>query len=251
MPADDNAADRPVESNELAARQARGSTPPEAARGREAAAVATPAAGPGARPALNAVPHEGSADEESIDAYMAKLLNRVRSGSNQGETATSSTETADTASLADDAPVATNAVPGTAGADAADGRGGIPAAQAGSRPLTRRAAAPQDAAGMSALREVANVAARSAIAHHGRRRLLKQSTLKLLVSLSALLCGGVLVWAWRFFRLTNATFYAGMICLVAGLFWSAQYAALAGKLIVRRPKQPGEGPKAEVTETKP
>ena len=87
---------------------------------------------------------------------------------------------------------------------------------------------------MTAMREVANVAARSAIERHGRRRLLRLISAKLLVTLLALSCGAAMIWMWRFFQAGEVTLYGGLACLLVAIFWGMHYAILTGKLIVNR-----------------
>jgi hypothetical protein len=139
---------------------------------------------------------------------------------------------------------------GRGGRDTTDGEAVLPASQGSTIAPARRAAPPQDAAEMTALREVANVAARTAIAHHGRRRLLRLSSAKMLVTLLAIVCGVAMIWMWRFFEAGDATFYGGLACLLVAVFWGVQYAVLTGKLIVNRSghlqwKSPRRGPDAE------
>ena len=179
-----------------------------------------------------------SSDEESIDDYMAKLLQRVRGTT--GEPLEPQTDEPGPAEYAGPSP----ARPGW------ESGFGTPSAT-GDKPMAkpRRTAAPEASADLSVLREVANVAAHAAISRHGRRTILRLSTAKLIVALLALVAGGGLIWMWWFFRTSDLTFYAGLVGLLIALFWGVQYAVLTGKLIVGRsghlewkPRKPPESP---------
>jgi hypothetical protein len=91
---------------------------------------------------------------------------------------------------------------------------------------------------MTALREVANVAARTAIARHGRRQLLRLSSAKLPVMMLAAVCGAAMIGMCWFFRASEVTFYGGLVILFVALVWGAQYAILTGRLLVGKSRRP-------------
>jgi hypothetical protein len=150
-------------------------------------------------------------DEESIESYMQRLLQRVGV----------------TPSTAQAPPVAKPAQANWQPVQPVEEPVAFDAEQAAddqpeSKPeeFVPRSAAPE-ATNMAAMRELANSAARTAIDKHQRKNTGKQAAGKLVGSLIVLACSLVLAyWAWRTSE-TTATVGAA-IGLTAGTYWSLQ-----------------------------
>jgi hypothetical protein len=197
-------------------------------------------------------PSRGASEEESIDQYMTRLLQRVRattgsSASSEALTGTPDRDMGGPSRQSAAAPLATPAPGSDTSQDSAANRS--PSA------ITRRSAAREDSANRSAMRELANVAAQAAIDHHARRRLVRLSTSKLMVILLALISGAAMLWTWRFLGAGVSTFYAGLVSFLIALYWGVQYAVLQGRVTVSRsghlgwksPEQPTPPPDPEPT----
>jgi len=191
--------------------------------------VETRPSGPGAtagiapdRPTPDALARPS--EEESIDEYMARLLDRVRAGSGPSRPFNSPVE-----ATAPNEP----GLPSQPGVDGIETTA-VSASQDPPAPMTRRAAAPQDSASISAMRELANLSAHAAIDSHARRRLLRMSGAKLVVLLLSLLCGGAMIWMWCSFGASTLAFYSGLVGLLIATYWGVQYAILTGRLMVTR-----------------
>ncbi|MHB1035769.1 MAG: FHA domain-containing protein [Pirellulales bacterium] len=175
--------------------------------------------------------------EESIDDYMARLMERVRGG--KGEPG----------SFAIAAPAESAGTEREVPDAVASAGQGEPSRRPG------RAAVPERLSDLSAMRELANVAARGALDWHSRKQLLTARYGKLLVAIMGLVCGIVL------FNLSalmgDLTYYAAMMGFLVAVYWGLQYAVLTGHLRVSPggrfswqwrqpatsalPKEPGRG----------
>ena len=177
-----------------------------------------PATTPGDESAAAAASAEAG-DEESIEAYMDRLLKRVR-----GETPPGAAESSRGALLLPASPV-------SAGEPASNPPATAPARKGGFLP---RSAAPELSADMSAMRELANDAARSAIESHIRKHTGKQATGKLLGAILTIAAGLLAAfWAWR-----AGSLGAGLAALLGiglGVHWTA--AALRRIATVKRLNQ--------------
>jgi hypothetical protein len=184
--------------------------------------------GPMAPVVPNGMPAGGSAsscEEESIDEYMARLLERVRAGTAGSTTAEGSIEIpAETESGGPAPPEASEGVEPAA----------VSADRGSPLPIAPRVAAPEDSASIRAMRELANLSAWTAIDRHVRRRLLRSSGAKLFGVLLTLLCSGAMIWMWLYVGAGDLTLYSGLLGLAVALFWGAQYLILTGRLIFRR-----------------
>lgn len=167
-------------------------------------------------------------EDESIDDYMARLLDRVRTGTggSGGPTAhvppvpaaPASSPSSPPASKADDSPPQ------------------APTAKTGEQgEMSPRAVAPERSVNLIAMRDLANQSARAAIDQHARRRLLGQTANKLLVALVALATGAILLWVWWAKTHDQVTMYGAVACLVVALAWLGQYVVLGGHMLLKRP----------------
>jgi hypothetical protein len=167
-------------------------------------------------------------EEESIDDYMTRLLERVRSTTGGAE-------------VPDSRPQAPRpqrpAVP-TAPAETPLELASVPQ-PATPRPrkpveMTPRAKAPEKMAGLSAMRELANLSAQNALDQHTRKQLARARRGKLLIVISGLAAAALLMWMWSTYGLGAVTYFAAMVGIVVALFWGLQYAILTGHLIISR-----------------
>jgi len=173
------------------------------------------------QPATESSPGEPEeSDAESIDDYMARLLERVRSATGGKGQA--------------------HGQPGTPGAgESSSAEPAAPVAPSGWRRMRKppergAGTAPEKVVGLSAMRELAAQAARAAIDTHARRQTIRARRTKALVALTGLVVGGVLLWMWQQGMAANAAYYGGLASLLVTVVWGIQYAVLSGRLIVNR-----------------
>jgi len=155
-------------------------------------------------------PGPGGDDDESIEDYMARLLQRV-SDDDDDSPAVSAPSTGIESVPTSAAPTSAveNTIPEPIQAEPGPQLEYVPRAQA-----------PEQAGKLEAMREVANMSARSAINTHTRMRGGKASHLRLAVALIAMVVGGVLQWISS---TTNPGFgQVGLAIIVLGIFWGCQ-----------------------------
>jgi len=97
-----------------------------------------------------------------------------------------------------------------------------------------RAAAPETHVDLSAMRELANLSAQTAINRHARRTLVGRMHSKLIVAAVAFTACGGLFWMWQRTAPGEVTFYAALFALLVAVYWGVHYALLTGRLIVSR-----------------
>ena len=118
-----------------------------------------------------------------------------------------------------------------------------------------RAAAPAKHIDLSALRELANLSADSALSEHAHRVLVNAMRSKLIVAFVALASGAGLWWMWHTFGARETTLYASLAALLVSIFWGVEYAVLTGRLIVNKSghlalrHSPGEEPHGDAENT--
>lgn len=188
-------------------------------------------AGPADEPLAGMLPPspEPSGEDESIDDYMARLLDRVRHAA--GDTRPLSPPTAYAP------PQVSQRSPAEAVKPAP--QPDMPRPRAGGKPrgpveMSPRAVAPEKSADLSAMRALANDSAQSAIDHHARQQTVSAIRVKLLVAILALAAGGATAWAWWAELAPVGALYAAVAAFAVAGFWGLQYLVLAGGLIVRR-----------------
>jgi hypothetical protein len=164
-------------------------------------------------------PPEGEDEEESIDDYMAKLLQRVRGGGEPVPTAaTMPAKPVEESKLPVEIPYPRPAT----------------GKERESVKLSPRAVAPETVADLSAMRELANFSAQHAIDRSHRQVLGRTAPTKLLLTLLALTATGLLLWKWT--DLGDTTLVLGaMVTLVTALVWGVRTLKLAGRMFRRRP----------------
>jgi len=166
-------------------------------------------------------------EDESINDYMARLLDRVRTGTD------GSGEPKACVPSVPAAPVSAPSAPPAS--EATDSPPQAPAAKTGEKgKLSPRAVVPEKSVNLSAMRDLANLSARAAIDHHARRRLLGQAANKLLVAIVALATGAILFWIWWAKTHDHVTLYAAVAGLVVALVWLGQSLLLGGYMLLKR-----------------
>ncbi len=170
-------------------------------------------------------------EEESIDQYMARLLERMRNPNapTQGPPRPVQVEEPKRVEASDH--------------EAPDAEAPPPAEEP-LRELTPRAVAPERTFNLSAMRELANFSATAAIKTHARGRLVRASGSKLLVAVVGAVCGGLLLWHSVALNGSTLTLFSAATSFVIALFWSLQYLIFTGKVIATRPTEdlPGVAP---------
>ncbi len=161
---------------------------------------------------LETLPLESAEDgEESIDQYMSRLMERVRASTDEPAVLSCSPP--------EDEQTPQTAVP--SGTDV------VPHPLKSRRPdlerMSPRAVAPESESGLSAMRELANFSARSAISHHRRRKLILTSRTKLAVAGIGFACCGVLAWLWWKAGSGMLGFYAAAVSCFIAVFWGIEY----------------------------
>ena len=213
-----------LELSEEEATTATASTPMQALR----ASVNSPADSADQAPQPLRALSAATEDEESIDDYMSRLMQRVCPGSGE----------ADGPSKAAQRPAATRAarqpttVPTAVEPPQPAAATSPPPSQP--EPVNVRLRTPPRHIELSVFRELANLSARHAIQLHSRRALVHAMYGKLTVSCVALVASVGLFWMWKEFRACRLTLYSSLVAIVVAIFWGLEYALLTGRLIVNQ-----------------
>lgn len=199
---------------------------------------ADPSVAPGGATSAEAPAAPG--DEESIDVYMSRLLQRLRQAS--GREQASSAESPETGSVpyAEVAPSLSSGQQtrglGASGGEEPPEPAGEPSPHPGRtrRRMLPKSAAPEDLSHLAAMRELANLSARNALDRHGRNLLRRAILSKLAVLALALTAGSSLMALWWWLGAGELAYYAALVCYLVAVVWGIQYAVLSGRLVVSR-----------------
>lgn len=160
-------------------------------------------------------------EDESIDDYMSRLMQRVRSVT--GEPTGSTPPAPRPRETPPSSP--RKASPPTA----------KPAASEEPEPAAwSPRTAPETLENLSLLRELANTSAHTAIQQHARRRMRSALRTKLLLAIISLAIGSLLIGIWSLTETGAPAYYGGLVCLLVALLWGIQYAVLTGRMIVNK-----------------
>ena len=162
-------------------------------------------------------------EEESIDDYMAQLMKRVQTAA-QGAKKTENRPQRRQSESPSEAPAEQPpSVP--------------PAVQRRREPveMAPRAAAPERVTDLSAMRELANLSAQTAIDRHTRRTAILTNRSKLLVATVGAVTGGLLLWMWWTIVPSRLVLYAVSTGFAVAGLWGLQYLLLTGRRIVGSP----------------
>lgn len=169
---------------------------------------------------------ENGEKEESIEEYMSRLMHRTQ--------ASSGVSAAPSRAPPASAPVAASRIPAVAGVVKPMEPSSTAPAPAPRRrepaQVAPRAVAPEKHVNLSAMRELANLAAHSAINRYSRRILINAVYSKLLVASVALASAVSLLWMWKTTTGLQTTFYLALVALSVAIYWGVQYALLSGRL---------------------
>jgi len=165
----------------------------------------------------------GGDDEVSLDEYMSQLMARVRG------------ETKQVPASKQPPPPATE--PSTPPVKIDQNRGTEVTVPSGPIERTPRASAPERT-GFAAMRELANVSARSAVDQHARRQMISVRRSKRTVAITAGLAGLALLWLWATYAPTGITLLGAAASFVVALLWAIQYAIVTGRLFVGKSSRP-------------
>jgi hypothetical protein len=157
-------------------------------------------------------PEPGVEDEESIDDYMARLLQRVGRGAGASALAP-----AQTSSPARKPSEITAAEPI---ADQARSTSAIAEAEAPMKSLSElepRTAAPEKSRDLAAMREIANFTARTAIAKHAWKTRVVMLLKRFALGIVALACGLILILLAP--AMSSHYFLCGLAAITAALLW--------------------------------
>ncbi len=176
-------------------------------------------------------------EEESVDDYMTRLMERLRTGTSELKQGSYQSQVSQPRPANEPASQAA----AKAGAQADEPPASTPAAPQQQKPaqISPRAVAPEKHAGLSAMRELANMSAHIAISHYARRQTKISKQTKLLIAIVGLVGGVILTAMWWRMGTGNLTFYAAMVSFVVALFWGIQYVTLTFDMIRRKSDELG------------
>lgn len=183
------------------------------------------ATGPAGRPGTGQPPPfplpTDEEEEESIDAYMSRLMDRVRAttGVSRRESyqppRSQPEEPPQPVPRAEQPPAAKQAAP----------------QQPKPTKMTRRAVAPEKQADLSAMRELANLSAKTAIHRYAQFQRTFARRAQLLIASVGLIVGGLLLWTWWAKGTSPLTLCAAMVGFIVFLFWVVRYARLTDRAV--------------------
>ena len=172
--------------------------------------------------------HEG--DEESIDDYMARLMQRVRGTGGLTEPTTfrgpspATPPATEPPRAVEENPVAENPIKTPVETPILTPRPRREEVDGGPR-----AVAPERHSGLAAMRELANLSAHNALSNHARRQMILTIRTKLVTMGLGLLAGGALLWLWRRPGANVMTLYGAAASFVVAVVWGIQYAVMSGR----------------------
>jgi hypothetical protein len=183
--------------------------------------------------------------EESIDDYMSRLMQRVRSTAGEAEVKAP-------ASQVSELPHGTHETPAAcAGAESpkpSDVQPPMPVAEPRTpASASPRAVAPEKRIDLRALRDLANLAAQSAISHHAQGVLRHTMYSKLVIASAAMVMGGGLLWMWKHYGAREMAFYAAVVAFFVGVYWGVEYMFLTRRITAgaRRHREGNDASKHE------
>ncbi len=195
-----------------------------------------PAGAPACQPLASAEPTDDK-EEESIDDYMTRLMQRV--GATVGGAQAVETQPQPSQPLRYSEPQSPPEPPSKQ-----------PATPPLRKPVdvSRRAVAPENPAGLSAMRELANLSATNAIDRHGRQKLIRATRAKAATVVAGVGVGAVLMWFWWAMGAGLFVLGAAVVSFLVSAFWGIQYVIAIGRLILNATGNLGrrtDGPESE------
>ncbi|MGW8257260.1 MAG: hypothetical protein ACWGMZ_07240, partial [Thermoguttaceae bacterium] len=203
---------------------------------REESAQITPSAAPTEMPEKSSTPATDQSppqqeNEESVDEYMARLLERIRSA--QGEVASSAEKrNIPSERRADESTVKTDDTKSPQTIISA------PVAQlreAGE--IAPRSQAPENKADLRLLRNLANYQAQTALGTFARYQMTRAMYSKMAVAIIGGCVGMGLLMIWQNWYNNNVIFYAALLAFLVAVFWGIQYVFLTIRLLTNESVQ--------------
>jgi hypothetical protein len=170
-------------------------------------------------------------EEESIDDYMSKLLARVR-GSDAPDAPPVVSGPGKSAGPTPAARRAAHHAAAKAAAKALSETDPAPAIRPGE--MAPRTLAPEKNINLSAIREIANLSASSALSSHQQKTTAINSQAKLLVTSVAFVMGVVFVIVWRMPHASPYTLLLALVSFGVSAIWGVQFSILLSKQLVER-----------------
>lgn len=166
-------------------------------------------------------PEDASGHDEdvSVDEYMSQLMQRMRGGTPEKQIPQSN------------GPSPPERHPQSAAPRQHSERAASPPP----KPAQKKPRGPApERQGFAAMRELANISARSAVDQHARRQMVAVYRSKLAVAGTATLAGLVLSWLWSTSTPSRVPLLAATISFAIALLWGLQYAVVTGRLLIGR-----------------
>jgi hypothetical protein len=171
-------------------------------------------------------PHQG--EDDSIDDYMARLLERVRG-------VTEGTESAEPPARSVPLPQSSSTSSAPTVAIPVEPEAAYPSVTPSkSVQITPISNAPEKNAGLTAMRELANLSAQKALSRHSHDQLKQVQRTKLLIAIGGLAGFLLCFWLWLAVGTGVLTAFVSLIGLGIAVYWGAQYAIMAGCLEIQR-----------------
>ena len=171
--------------------------------------------------------HAAAHEEESVDDYMVRLMQRIRS--TQGELDIGAGNPyASTPSRPDSAPLPIE----TASAPPPSATFHMPAKRGETAEMSPHTVAPEKHVDITLLRDLAKYSAHNALGTHARRLMMHVMYSKLAVALLGGFTGIGLLCVWRMWFTNSLTFFSAMMSFVVAIIWGGQYVLLTIKLLV-------------------
>ena len=195
-------------------------------------------------------PDSADDNDESVDQYMTRLLERVRGATgDQPSDDPPESPPCETGSVESAESTATTEMAGTSGESSdplsskEEGEIGEPGEQEPVE-IPPRTAAPERQENLWAMRELANASAQTAIHRHMRSRILRAGYVKLAAMSLGLLGGTASIWIWANDAHSPLALAAAVVGFAVAAFFGVWYALLVGQLIFG----PSDGPMDEPQE---
>ncbi|MBN1911983.1 MAG: hypothetical protein JW818_19835 [Pirellulales bacterium] len=161
-------------------------------------------------------------EDESIEDYMARLMQRVRSVAPESDQPKSAADPGTSPQPVPTTPTAAEPEPAEA-------------VKKAPRPKVK-----EDPNQLMAMRALASATASSAIDQHATNMLRRSTYEKLGVAAIALLCGAGMLTAWSLLGLNNVIYFAGLVCILVAVAWGIQYVILTGRLVIKTKRKKRE-----------
>jgi hypothetical protein len=169
--------------------------------------------------------HAPAHEEESVDDYMARLMQRIRSTQGELISGTDNPYTS-TSSRRDTAPSPLETAPASPAAPVSK------LAQRGEPvELMPHTLAPEKQVDITVLRNLAKYSMQNALGTYDRGQMMRSMYSKLAVALIGGLTGLGLLCVWQMWFPNNLTFFSAMMSFVVAIVWGAQYVILTIQLL--------------------